>query len=423
MLSKFVSRRFFASSRQLVNVQETKDRLVKVTWNDGRVSTFPLIWLRDTSPDPSTYTQTPAMTARNLTMNTFDVEQTAQKIWLDSESDTLNIQWTSQELISTYPSAWLRLRDPSNAESRAARRRVYLAPGETWGAEKLGSLQRFEHGGFLRDDRIAHDFLAAVCRDGIAVLSGAKKGRRGAVEAIGERIGMIKRTHFGTVFEVATKSDASNMAYASNGSLPFHTDFPSLANPPQLQLLHMLQRAETGGNSLFVDGFHVAQQLRAEKPDVFEVLTKYSMEYIERGYDVHEGQNGIAEQRFDYDMCARHKVIRLNELGEVCEIQFGNAMRSWFYDCEPDKIQEIYRAMKIFTEYCYQERNVLKFALDDGDTVLWANKRLLHTRDAFRNAPGKSRTLTGCYFDWDILKSRIRHLRNSLNHPEKQVAA
>jgi hypothetical protein len=50
------------------------------------------------------------------------------------------------------------------------------------------------------------------------------------------------------------------MAYASGAELPFHTDFPSLADPPQLQLLHMCQRAATGqGLSMFVDGFQIAQ--------------------------------------------------------------------------------------------------------------------------------------------------------------------
>uniref|UniRef100_A0A1I7UQQ5 TauD domain-containing protein n=1 Tax=Caenorhabditis tropicalis TaxID=1561998 RepID=A0A1I7UQQ5_9PELO len=186
-------------------------------------------------------------------------------------------------------------------------------------------------------------------------------------------------------------------------------------------MLHMLQSAEEGGNSLFVDGFHVAEQLRKENPEVFRILTTQSMEYIEEGYDVHE-ING-KEFRFDYDMCARHKVIRLNDEGKVNKIQYGNAMRSWFYDCEPTKVQDIYRAMKTFTEHCYQPRNILKFRLEDGDTVLWANQRLLHTRDAFKNAPGKSRTLTGCYFDWDIVKSRVRFLRDKLSLEQNQPSA
>ncbi|KAK5977801.1 hypothetical protein GCK32_017589 [Trichostrongylus colubriformis] len=76
--------------------------------------------------------------------------------------------------------------------------------------------------------------------------------------------------------------------------------------------------------------------------------------------------------------------------------------------------------MKTFMDYCYQERNVLKFALEEGDTVLWANTRLLHTRDSYRNAPNGNRTLTGCYFSWDIVKSKVRVLRRKLALPSDQ---
>ncbi|CAB3404641.1 unnamed protein product [Caenorhabditis bovis] len=398
-----------------------KNRLVTVKWQNGKTGIFPVIWLRDTSPDPETYSISAAMKARRLTMNTFDVEQGLQKIWIDPKDDCLKIEWDSG-LISTYSSSWLDFRNPSNEEARKNRRKVYLFPEETWGrAEIEKKLKRFNHNDFMNDDRVAHDFLEAVCLDGIAILEGAEKHRRGAVDAIGNRIGMIKRTHFGNVFEVTTKEDASNMAYASSGTLPFHTDFPSMAHPPQLQMLHMLQTAETGGNSLFVDGFHVAEILRREKPDVFELLSKYSMEYIEEGYDVHEIDG--KDFRYDYDMCARHKVIETDENGQVKKIFFGNAMRSWFYDCEPEKIQDIYRALKTFTDYCYHEKNVLKIRLENGDTVLWANQRLLHTRDSYKNATGKPRTLTGCYFDWDTVKSRVRQLRDKIDHPNNQPSA
>ena len=68
---------------------------------------------------------------------------------------------------------------------------------------------------------------------------------------------------FRETFEVCPKPDASNMAYASANELPYHTDFPSLQNPPQLQMLHMRTRAQCGGGlSMFVDGFQVAEQVK-----------------------------------------------------------------------------------------------------------------------------------------------------------------
>jgi hypothetical protein len=82
--------------------------------------------------------------------------------------------------------------------------------------------------------------------------------------------------------------------------------------PFQLQMLHMVERAETGGVSLFVDGFRVAELLKKEKPDVYKLLTTVSLEYIEEGYDVHTPaykQDADEQVKFDYDMTARHKII------------------------------------------------------------------------------------------------------------------
>ncbi|VDM75688.1 unnamed protein product [Strongylus vulgaris] len=284
---------------------------------------FPVIWLRDCSPDPATYTISPPMVARNLTMNEFDVEQSPDFVRL--ENDQLVIDWTDTQ----FDSIWLRTRNPSDKEVAIRRKRVYLFPETTWGKEDIeGRLKKFDHKAVMNDDKALHDFLEAVCMDGIAVIKNGPTNSRSAVPE--------------QVFEVTTKAEASNKAYASNGALPFHTDFPSLSHPPQLQMLHMIRRAEEGGNSLFVDGFHVAEQLRQEKPDVFDILSKHSLEFIEEGFDIHDGSDGNPK-RFDYNMCARHRTIKLNENGEVIKIQFGNAMRSWFYDCDPEKIQDIYR--------------------------------------------------------------------------------
>ncbi len=44
--------------------------------------------------------------------------------------------------------------------------------------------------------------------------------------------------------------------------------------------------------------------------------------------------------------------------------------------------------------------------------MLWANTRLLHARTAFEPDINQSRTLEGCYFDWDIVRSKIRLIRD-----------
>jgi len=340
-----------------------------------------------------------------------------QSTEISDDGRHLDINWPG-DVSSRFDSTWLRFRNPSDQQARMHRRSVYLTDTRTWGAEEIaGRLRRFPFAKVIDDDKTLHDFLLAVCIDGIAVITGGPLTDT-VVEQLGTRIGLIQATHFGRIFEVNTKADASNMAYASSGELPLHTDFPSLTRPPELQMLSMLKRANQGGQSIFVDGFRIAEQLREEYPDAYRTLTSTPIEYIEEGFDVHEGADG-KPHRFDYDMTARHRVISLDQDGKVNRIQFGNAMRSWFYDVEPEQIIDVYSAMKLFTRLCYEDQNKFQFTLEDGDTVLWANTRLLHARTAFDS----SRRLLGCYFGWDFVKSRIRVIRDQLDLPENQPSA
>lgn len=137
-------------------------------------------------------------------------------------------------------------------------------------------------------------------------------------------------------------------------------------------------------------------------------------------------------------------IHRLDDVGRVVQVQFGNAMRSWFYDCPPEEVQKIYEwvSRKKEIEITVEKRNlvpwkcllntainleiwfdfncrmVLLFFLfvvpnpslylwsisnflninNSGDTVLWANTRVLHTRDAFRNAPGEVRNCQSFFY-------------------------
>ena len=98
------------------------------------------------------------------------------------------------------------------------------------------------------------------------------------------------------------------MAYAHGGELPYHTDFPSLSQPPELQMLYMYQSASDGGLSMFVDGFNIAQIMREKYPSDFKLLTETSLEFIEEGYDIHE--RGEKDFKFTFDMAAKHRTIK-----------------------------------------------------------------------------------------------------------------
>ena len=72
---------------------------------------------------------------------------------------------------------------------------------------------------------------------------------------------------------------ANNLAYTGL-PLAFHTDLPHYSSPPQVQLLHCISQTSCpGGFNKLVDGFAVAEQLRSEAPEAFELLATIRMEY------------------------------------------------------------------------------------------------------------------------------------------------
>uniref|UniRef100_A0A914QA59 TauD/TfdA-like domain-containing protein n=1 Tax=Panagrolaimus davidi TaxID=227884 RepID=A0A914QA59_9BILA len=213
-------------------------------------------------------------------------------------------------MVFSYPASWLKSRNLSSSTVKSHRKNVYLSHGKLWNKKEIEQrLQKFDHSKVMNDDKALHDFLYAVCCDGIAVLKNGPIKDKETVTKIGDRIGLIHQTHFGKTFEVTTKVEASNMAYAHGGELPYHTDFPSLSQPPELQMLYMFQKApNNGGLSMFVDGFYIAELMREKYSDAFKILSETPIEFIEEGYDIHErdGKNF----KFIFDMASKHRTIK-----------------------------------------------------------------------------------------------------------------
>jgi len=91
------------------------------------------------------------------------------------------------------------------------------------------------------------------------------------------------RTLYGTVWSTTSSGQAegasvADSAYGQDG-LPLHTDMTYYRDPPGLQIFTMVHPAEKGGESIFGDGFAVAEQLRESNPEAFTVLSRTIRRY------------------------------------------------------------------------------------------------------------------------------------------------
>jgi gamma-butyrobetaine dioxygenase len=79
-----------------------------------------------------------------------------------------------------------------------------------------------------------------------------------------EIVGAVETTNFGYQFVIKNVEDAHNLAFDNIG-LQHHTDFTYCRKCPDVALFHCLNNADEGGDSLWLDGFKIAEALKVRK--------------------------------------------------------------------------------------------------------------------------------------------------------------
>ena len=186
-------------------------------------------------------------------------------------------------------------------------------------------------------------------------------------------------------------------------------------HPPRWQILHCLRNRVQGGESCFVDALAVAEKLRRARPDYFGILTRtpVAFHYINDGHHLH------------YE----HPTIELAPPSPFATSIPNSCRRIGHINYSPpfqaplplDTPTEFYLALKEFSNLLDNCTNTYRYTLQEGDTVLFDNRRLLHARTAFYGDGQElkegeaSRWLKGCYLEADAMMDRGRMLRKKLN--------
>jgi gamma-butyrobetaine dioxygenase len=182
-----------------------------------------------------------------------------------------------------------------------------------------------------------------------------------------------------------------------------HTDNPYREPVPGFQVLHALVSSPDGGESLFGDGFALAEHLRSTSPDAFAILTQTPVPFLYRSKDA--------------ELYAERPLIQLNCSGEVSAVHYNSRsiapLRLAARDARP-----FYSAYRRFAAVLRDSRFHLQLRLRDGDLVVFDNQRTLHGRTAFSSAKFP-RHLRGCYLTRDSVYSEAALLRRRF-HPDKR---
>jgi gamma-butyrobetaine dioxygenase len=274
------------------------------------------------------------------------------------------------------------------AELEPARDPFALPPRVAWDSG-LSPLPRLA----WSEDPLA--ILEPFFRYGFVILSGVPS-EPGTVLQVARRFGFPRETNFGISFDVRSVPAAIDLAY-THVPLDPHTDNPYREPVPGIQLLHCLENRTSGGLSTLVDGLAVSEALRASDPAAFDLLSTVPV-----GFRFTDPTTELVDQT---------TIIELGCSGEIIGLRYSPRLDRVPF-MAPDALTAFYGARRALDRLLRSAAYEVRFLLDDGDLVMFDNRRLLHGRTGFDPREG-NRHLQGCYIDVDGPRSLYRVLRRS----------
>ena len=354
---------------------------LSVTWADGTRRFFHYVWLRTCcfcAQCGSTYTGT-------WTMQPSDVSLDIKPLQVEChDNERLNIIWPDDHR-STYTMSWL-LENAYHDQDRIGRKHqptlwqsdVSTAPPSVDFEQAKESTE-----GLLQCLRRLRDYGFVVVRNGPRKVGGA--------EIVANLIGEIADAAYGKLFDLSPSQNQVTFGNTMN-PVPPHTDEAYLYSPPGVNILHCVRPAEEGGESVLVDGFSLAGQMREHHRAEFETLTTHS-------YPFHRivPDDGVYQR-------VRAKIITLDDDGDVAGFRYHTRTLAPL-DVAPDKVMRLHVAISRLSQLMMDPANQACFKLDAGEAVMFDNHRVMHARKAF-NDP--SRHLQICNVSREAFHLKLR---------------
>lgn len=349
------------------------DRLT-IEWHDV-TAVYSSVWLRDNRP-----MDRDAVSGQRL----IDVADLPTVVRIEralARAEGLDIQWSGDATVACF--AWAFLFAYRTGDRPADGRLPWLFGGRLDARVDRACLPWAQ----LPVSGARGAWLQRLVREGLVLLSGVPVVP-GTLLEVAAYLGGVLPTNYGAIYDVRTVAQPENLAYSDLG-LGLHTDNPYRDPVPGFQALHVLVDSPEGGDSLFVDGFALADHLRAEAREHFDVLTNTPVPFHYRSRD--------AELR-----CER-PLIRLNARGVVEAIHYnGRSMAPIALSIDP--MERFYAAYRRWAMLLRDPRFQLRTHLVAGECVVFDNQRVLHGRTAFSSARVQ-RHLQGCYISRDSVLS------------------
>ncbi|CEM02715.1 unnamed protein product [Vitrella brassicaformis CCMP3155] len=230
-----------------------------------------------------------------------------------------------------------------------------------------------------------------------------------ATHVLCSRIAFFRRTVYADgLWKVEVKPMQSASGSADEGdystadtaysSLPLHahTDCTYFEDPPGLQVFHChASDPAGGGQSLLVDGYRVAHDLRANAPHTYEYWRRTPV-----AFHFTDASNQYIQHKPVIQTLAQDESV-------VAAFRFNKYDRAPVA-MSPDEAAVFYRHLKVLLSAIRAPAGELWLSLTPGTTLIFNNHRVLHGRSGF--SVRSPRKFSGGYISMEDYHNRIRVL-------------
>ncbi len=230
-------------------------------------------------------------------------------------------------------------------------------------------------------------FLKKLYSNGFVVLKNCETKMK-SVETIAKKIGYIRESIFGGLWSFESNQSKADSAYTQDELRP-HTDSTYSNDAPGLQLLLCCHYNAIGGESILVDGFKIAEKIKNENKDLFQLLSEVEVtgQYV--------GDGVFLE--------SKRPIFKMNSENELIQVSFNNYDRAPFR-LDDKQTLEFYNAIREFDLIANNENFQWRHILKPGELLIFNNWRILHGRASFKG----ERKMSGCYINKEDFDSSCR---------------
>ena len=380
-----------ASARAAIAAVGVTTTGVRVSWagtsGADETTDFPSVWLELYSTRDGAYEEvaTRWTDGANFHPQAFMAIESHRVIRADvvDGGRAIDLTWSNGDC-RTFQARWLWER----AHADDPVERIERMP---W--DGRAAFPEFDYGPVMdaRDDLPLYRLLHAFFAYGIVIVHGVPRRSR-EILTVADRLSTLQKSHLGDIFTVKPTPAAVGSMHIGETSdeIPLHIDLVYKQRPPDVQMLHVLQQIERGGENVFVDAFHILSQI---DPADVALLRDVPVWFVAQSETVHfRGMHPILA----FDARRRFIGVHYNQYKIVFPV---------------DTPPAYYGAFQRFRETIARRENTRAIVLPRDSIAIFHNRRTLHGRRAFESS---ERHYEGCFISEDDMKSRYRVLCDQL---------